>query len=123
MLDNGADCGTCVELVERADLGGILVGDVLHAQRACELCSKARIILAVAKNSISRTPGAGNDAEHTLDVALPVDGMVPFIGRGDIQSTTRIADVRADEVAERTVSAEETPKPRWGAAGRVVVAG
>src|SRR5262245_34044361 len=50
--------------------------------------------------------------------------MVPFVSGGDIESTTRIADVRAYEIAERTVSAEErTRRGDWCAADRIVATG
>src|SRR5262249_10662018 len=118
MFGNGADGRAGIELVKRANLGGILIGDVLHAQRALERCSRS--ILAVAKCSNKR--GISADGEHALNIALAVDGMVPFVGGGGIESTACITHIRADEVAERTVSAEENPIC-WVTAGRIVVAG
>src|SRR5215469_9930329 len=129
MLDNGPDCGAGVELIKRADLGGILIGDVLHAQRARERRSQAvrrtQTKLAVAKYSISGVAvRRRKDAEHGLNIALPVDGMVPFVGGGDIEVVIRVADVRAYEIAERTVSAEErAPRGDWCAADRIVATG
>src|SRR5262249_13817442 len=117
--DDGADCRSCrFKLIERADLSGILIGNVLHAQLALERCKRS-ITGAVAKCS---TWQCGRDGEHAHNIALPVDGMMPFVGGGDIESTACITQIRANDVAVRTVVAEENPR-RWCAAGRIVTAG
>ncbi len=46
--------------------------------------------------------------------------MVPFIGRGGIESTACVTDIGADDIAKRAVLTE---RRKESAAGRIVAAG
>src|SRR6266853_3159422 len=70
VLDDGADRRPGLELVKRADLGGVLIRDILATQRTRKGCRRG--VLA------ARTCAAGwrrgsNEAEYADYVALSVD--------------------------------------------------
>src|SRR5437588_656076 len=85
MLDDGADRRPGLELVKRANLGRILVRDILATQRTRQ--GSRRGVLAARSGS--------SEAEYADYVALSVYGMMPFVGRGGIESTAGVADIGA----------------------------
>ena len=111
MLDDAADCGSgFFEFIQRADFGGVLIRHVLVEQRLRK---------RVWKYDGTRRWEGQSRAEHGRNVTLPIDGMVPFIGGGGVEAAVRIADVAAQEIAERTVV---TGGRIVAAAGRIVAA-
>lgn len=95
MLDDAADRRSSIfEFIQRTNFGGVLIRHVLIVQRLRKSVWKNGGIRGRERESYAINPGY---------VALPIDSVVPFIGCSGVEPAICIADIAADEVAERTV--------------------